>query len=203
MVPIHPGGAPPRAGRPRDPQVAAAIEAAALDLVARHGFDAVSMERIAAEAGVGKQTIYRRWATKSDLLFDAVRHRVDAVPDPPDTGSLRGDLLARFATDSTKLYDENRAVLGVVAALPGHVDLGRRIRALTEGVTRRHARLLLDRAAAREEIAPAVEADPFPLLAVEAMIIGLTVIDAGQVDEAFVRRAVEELLLPALQRLAT
>jgi AcrR family transcriptional regulator len=36
---------------------------------------------------VGKQTIYRRWTTKADLLLDAVRHRIDAVPNPPDTGS--------------------------------------------------------------------------------------------------------------------
>jgi hypothetical protein len=94
-------------------------------------------------------------------------------------------------------------VHGVVAALPGQVDLGRRIHALTEGLAPRHARLLLQRAADRGEIAPAIEADPFPLLAVEAMIIGLAVLDSGQVDEAFVRRAVEELLLPALQRLTT
>jgi len=78
-----------RPGRPRSEQAEAAILDAVLGLFAAEvGYDDMSMEMIAAAAGVGKATIYRRWPNKEALLIDAIRRRmypVEAEPPPPGT----------------------------------------------------------------------------------------------------------------------
>src|SRR5438270_13606031 len=83
---------PSRGGRPRDPSRDGVIRAAILCLLAEVGYGALTMDAVAAEAGVGKATIYRRWRTKEDLVVDTISdlHRGEALP--PDTGSLEGDL---------------------------------------------------------------------------------------------------------------
>ena len=53
----------------------------------------MSMDAVAARAGVGKATIYRRWAGKAPLVLDTVRARGFELVDVPDTGTLRGDLI--------------------------------------------------------------------------------------------------------------
>jgi AcrR family transcriptional regulator len=85
--------APRAPGRPRDACVDRKIIAAVLDLLAEGtGFAALSIEAVAARAGVGKATIYRRWTSKEDLLLDAVRAL--KTPQPPIAGrSLREDLI--------------------------------------------------------------------------------------------------------------
>src|SRR3712207_5473935 len=61
-----------RGGRPRDPSRDDAIRAAILRLLAEVGYGALTMDAVAAEAGVGKATIYRRWRTKHDLVVDTI-----------------------------------------------------------------------------------------------------------------------------------
>jgi AcrR family transcriptional regulator len=78
-------------GRPRSEKAEQAILAATLRLVARVGLAGTTIEGVAAEAGVGKTTIYRRWKTKTDLILAATAAMVPPE-ELPDTGSLRGDL---------------------------------------------------------------------------------------------------------------
>jgi AcrR family transcriptional regulator len=80
-------------GRPRSEEADRAILAATLKMVAAHGVTATTIEGIAAEAGVGKTTIYRRWQSKNDLIVAAVAQMAPRG-DPPDTGTLYGDLKA-------------------------------------------------------------------------------------------------------------
>jgi AcrR family transcriptional regulator len=80
-------------GRPRSEEADRAILAATLKMVAAHGVTATTIEGIAAEAGVGKTTIYRRWQSKNDLIVAAVAEMAPRG-DPPDTGTLYGDLKA-------------------------------------------------------------------------------------------------------------
>ena len=63
---------PSRGGRPRDPSRDGVIRAAILRLLADVGYGALTMDAVAAEAGVGKATIYRRWRTKEELVVDTV-----------------------------------------------------------------------------------------------------------------------------------
>ncbi|MCM3885715.1 TetR/AcrR family transcriptional regulator, partial [Frankia sp. R82] len=82
-------------GRPRDPRTDEAIIAAALQELATVGFTGLSMEAVAAGAGVGKATVYRRWPTKDALIGDALDTlAADDDVDTIETGSLRDDLVA-------------------------------------------------------------------------------------------------------------
>jgi AcrR family transcriptional regulator len=82
-----------RPGRPRSPEAHAAILRAALELAVEGGLRGLSMEAIAARAGVGKATIYRRWKSKEALFAEAIA-LIALNPEVPDTGSVRGDFEA-------------------------------------------------------------------------------------------------------------
>ncbi|MGH2498216.1 MAG: TetR/AcrR family transcriptional regulator [Ktedonobacteraceae bacterium] len=82
-----------KAGRPRSAESHQAILQATIELLTEEGFESMSIEAIAARAGVGKTTIYRRWATKADLVIDALEILRSEVP-LIDTGDLRSDLIA-------------------------------------------------------------------------------------------------------------
>jgi AcrR family transcriptional regulator len=82
--------------RPRSAESHAAILQAALELVVEDGLQGTTIEGIAARAGVGKATIYRRWKTKQELFTEALRTIAFRLPDP-DTGSLRDDIVGVIA----------------------------------------------------------------------------------------------------------
>jgi AcrR family transcriptional regulator len=72
---------------------------AALEVLAEHGYDGMTIDMVAARVATARATVYRRWASKADLVVDAVAHlsRSDVGPaELPDTGTLRGDLIARI-----------------------------------------------------------------------------------------------------------
>lgn len=85
---------PPGRGRPRDAHVHQAILDATRGLLTERGYDGVTMDRVAADAGVGKQTVYRRWPSKAPLVAEAV---LDAYGPGesfplPNTGDIAADL---------------------------------------------------------------------------------------------------------------
>ncbi len=87
--------APRQVGRPRDPRVDAAIVDATLQLLADNGYAALTMEAVAALAGVGKATLYRRYAGKEQLVIDAVA----TLSEPAEVvqgASVRDELVARL-----------------------------------------------------------------------------------------------------------
>ncbi len=79
-------------GRPRSTQVHEAILQSTLQLLAESGYERMSIEAVAAHAGVGKTTIYRRWSSKEELVVDALAS-VKHQPEVPDSGSVREDIL--------------------------------------------------------------------------------------------------------------
>jgi AcrR family transcriptional regulator len=84
-------------GRPRSVQAHKAIIDATLELLAEEGFQGLSIEAVAARAGVGKTTIYRRWSSKEELVMEAIRQVQIDVP-VMDTGNFRNDLAALLKT---------------------------------------------------------------------------------------------------------
>lgn len=83
----------PARGRPRDPAIDDAILDATLVLLARSGVRGTSMEKVAAEAGVSKVTIYSRYSSKADLIGSALAHlRIGDLPST--TGDTEDDLVA-------------------------------------------------------------------------------------------------------------
>ena len=95
-------------GRPRSERADEAIVDAALALVTVEGFDRLSMDAVAARAGVSKATIYRRWPSKEALVIDAIARRID-----PFAGDEPGGVRERLV----RLLDN------VVAT--SHSDIGR------------------------------------------------------------------------------
>ena len=89
-------------GRPRSARAQQAIVDAVLDLLAEgHTVEALSIEAVAARAGVGKATIYRRWPGKEALLVDAVGRLKGPLPTPAG-GSVRADLIALLSPGPKK-----------------------------------------------------------------------------------------------------
>ena len=90
-------------GRPRDPEADRAILQATLKLLTDQGYAGMSVEGVASEAGVGKTTIYRRYASKEELAAAAVESLREAWGPPPNTGSARTDIIEMLVQVHTAL----------------------------------------------------------------------------------------------------
>ncbi|MBB3329100.1 TetR/AcrR family transcriptional regulator [Microlunatus antarcticus] len=186
-------------GRPRDPAREAAILEAVLALVSEVGYARLSMEAVARRAGASKATVYRRWATKRDLVVAAVKAGPASAELVVDTGSLRGDLLALCEhLLRTLRSSEGGLVLGLLQAGLEDPEL---CRLLEETVGPTGAALppeVLDRAVARGEVPE--NADPFAFEEVTGSVLILRVLNGLPVDQAYLEHLVDAVLLPALAR---
>jgi AcrR family transcriptional regulator len=185
-----------RLDRSRDP----AILNAALAALTEHGYDATSMNDIAARAGVGKAAIYRRWSSKAALITDVLVHwRPDLMSDDaPDTGSLTGDfdlLVERAARNDDELIS-NDLVLRVALEATHDPELASALDDLMLHKGRRVVTAILTQAAARGE----VSADrDWSLIADALTAMGLMRVISGQtVDAKFLRQVIDTLVLPAV-----
>jgi AcrR family transcriptional regulator len=146
----------PSRGRPRSERARTAILDAAGELLIEHGLPAVSMDTVAARAGVSKATIYRWWPTKEMLAMDSLYHEWSGVPAPRDTGSLRGDLRGLFRPWVREVA--RRPYGMVIAALLTQAQAGPRFaeeyRARFVEPRRDQARTIFARAIDRGEIGP-------------------------------------------------
>jgi AcrR family transcriptional regulator len=179
----------------RSEQARRSVLHAADGLLVEHGFAQLTIEGIAARAGVAKQTIYRWWSSKTDVLMDAFVE--DAAEDlqPPDTGDLGQDLrghlhaLARFLTDS-----DAGAVFRALAGQAQHdADLAQRLRAEHLSHQRARDRLPLERAVERGELPRGTDID----LAVDQLVgpIYYRVLVTGQpVPESFTDALIDAVL---------
>jgi AcrR family transcriptional regulator len=144
----------PSRGRPRSEKSRSAILEAAAELFLDRGLGAVSMDEIAARAGVSKATIYRWWPTKEALALDALYREWENVPPVRDTGSLRGDLLL-LLRPWARLAGQRPYARVIAALLTGaHTDpaFAREYRARFVEPRRDRARAIFRRAIERGEI---------------------------------------------------
>ncbi|MDW5326721.1 TetR/AcrR family transcriptional regulator [Plantactinospora sp. KLBMP9567] len=149
-------------GRPRQPALDERILRVTREALSRDGYAALGMETVAAAAGVGKQTLYRRWPRKPLLVFDAVfGGGTEAESMLPDTGTLAGDLAAvvraqqRMYTDAATIA-LLRGLLADCLADPGLLDQfqHRLVRPRLASLT-----TVISRAAARGELREDVSAE--------------------------------------------
>ncbi len=80
------------------------------------GYDGLSMAAIAAQAGVSKATIYRRWANKAAVVASAVEHQATGTPPEPRGGELRDDLLEVLQWLAQQIAEQDMAMLAAVLA---------------------------------------------------------------------------------------
>lgn len=143
----------PRSGRRRDPACDDAIHAATLAELVEHGYVGLSIERVAARAGVGKATIYRRYPNKAKLVVDAVR--VGACIDDflPDTGDLGADLASILGRMLDRLRGpDGKVLVAFQAARVRHPELAAEFERSVIGNKRRHVRKLLRAAVERGDL---------------------------------------------------
>ena len=132
-----------------------AIHTATLEELADAGYAAFVVDRVARRARVGRASLYRRWSGKHELIAAAVASSLPPLDDPPDTGSLRGDLVACFERMHGLLDGPGTLAFQALAAElhdPGHSAL---IVLLREQVLEPRLQRVLDvllRGAARGEI---------------------------------------------------
>ncbi|MEV4600061.1 TetR/AcrR family transcriptional regulator [Amycolatopsis sp. NPDC049253] len=148
-----------RYGRSEDAR--RAVLEAADDLLVEHGFAGLTIERIAAAAGVAKQTIYRWWPSKVDILLDALGDDLAEELVPPDHGDLRRDLREHLAAVATFLTTADagavfRALIGQAQHDP---ELAARLRAEQIHGQHERDRLPFERAVARGELPADTELD--------------------------------------------
>lgn len=142
-------------GRPRSEPARQAILAAATDLMLARGMPAVSVDAIADRAGVSKATIYRWWPTKETLALDALYEQLaEPFPDPPDTGTLRGDLGALLGdwTGRVRGRPYGRVIGTLLTEAATDAAFGELYRERFVEPRRAQARAIFARAIARGEI---------------------------------------------------
>jgi len=151
-------GAAPR-GRPRSPEADRAILAATVELLAERGLAAMSIEEVAARAGVGKTTIYRRWPSKGLLALDAFVASFREEQAQPDTGTLRGDMLSalRAWVRAVTQTPMGSMLTGLIAEAQHDPELRGAWRDRVLEPLREQHRIMLDRAIARGEIAASAD----------------------------------------------
>ena len=109
----------------RSPEARRAILDAAISLISERGYANVTIEAIAASAGVGKTTIYRWWPSKGELSLEAINDRVGEAIDFPDTGDIEADLRHQLLEVARVLDGEIGVVFrGVVAEAQSTPSVG-------------------------------------------------------------------------------
>ena len=181
-------------GRPRSAEADRAILRAAVDLLADEGYGGVTMEGVAARAGVGKATVYRRWPCKSALVVDAVTACRESGSQPPDTGSAREDLLffVRGFMHHLRTSDAGRVMPALVAELSRNPELAAEFR---DGfVHPRRAKVLeaVRRGVERGEVRAGVDAE---LVAdgVVALLMHRYLVTGMEIDDDLPERIVDVL----------
>jgi AcrR family transcriptional regulator len=189
----HGRGERRRPGRPRSEHADHAIMTAVLDLFAESGPAAVCIEQVAARAGVGKATIYRRWPGKEEMLLDALGTLSAPLPVPQGR-SVRADLIALLDAVGKEAADPRRARL--FALLQGEGLRYPRLRArYLETVVQPRRELVasvLRRGVATGELREDTDVDAAVFLLNGAVLASMH--GQARIEARYARRIVEELL---------
>jgi AcrR family transcriptional regulator len=176
--------------------------AVTLRLLQEHGYERLTLDDVAATGRASKATMYRRWPTKAELVLAAFIEGVSQDAVPPDTGSLRDDLIAigdTVCAQSKEHAGTLRAVLGEVSRDPALNDamqeqLFDQRRAMMKQVVKR----AVDRGEICADVANSELWDLLP-----GYLIYRTVIQNRLPTRRTVRTLVDDMIMPSLTRPAT
>jgi AcrR family transcriptional regulator len=183
-----------RPGRPRDARADEAILDAAVEILAEQGPSGFTVDAVAARAGVGKATIYRRWPSRGALLLDTAHHRIGLEPTDPDTGSVTEDMVRILVELGQKLRGTPAGrVLPVVMSEAAVNPEMRPILAAFVADRRRLPTAIIERGVARGELPE--DTDVQLLLDVAGGTVFFRVLLSDEpVDELVVRAVVERVV---------
>jgi AcrR family transcriptional regulator len=152
---------PAKRGRPRSERSHRAILEAANEILEERGFDDLTMDEVAQRAKVSKATIYRRWPTKGTLVFEAFSATFLERQPLPDTGSLRGDLLAalRGWIKAVKGTVTGRTLVGLIGEVQRDPELAEVWRDHFVMPVRARHLVMINRSVERGEISADVDSE--------------------------------------------
>lgn len=183
-----------RKGRPRSSEAHRRILDAAQELLSEEGFSDLRLEHVAARAGVGKATIYRRWGSKEALAQELLAELAGPHIAVAETGDTRAELLATVTNPMRAVTDTPfgpviRALLSQIAVNP---TLGDPFRATVVQARRDEVGRVIARGIARGDLRP----DADPAIATELLVgpVYFRLMFGGDLDDAFARRVVEAVL---------
>ncbi|MFB7085479.1 TetR/AcrR family transcriptional regulator [Streptomyces sp. NPDC056296] len=181
------------------PEREAELYEAVLDLLREVGYDALTMDAVAARTRSSKATLYRQWGGKPELVVKAIRHNKPEKIGDIDTGSLRGDLHALMAHEDDCTMEQNSALMrGVAMAIHQNPDLRQAFREQLIEPEMVEFQRLLQRAIDRGEI----RADCPALDFLVPMLVGgfatRTLLEDQPPTRAFLTSYIDAVILPAL-----
>ncbi len=168
---------------------------AVLDVLRETGYERLTVDAVVARARASKQTVYRRWPSKADLVAAAFANAVPDALEPPDTGSLREDLLALLDSLRLELNSLGDVIAGLIGELRRDSELASAMRTGYLDSRSRAVHTVFERARARAELAENVDIElVWPL--VPATLFFRSLINNETVDGELIRRLVDEVVLP-------
>ncbi|MET0785000.1 MAG: TetR/AcrR family transcriptional regulator [Leifsonia flava] len=201
MTQLDEPAAPTKLGRKRDHTRDPEILDAALDVLAETGYDGMTIDMVAARAKAGKATVYRRWSSKAELVVDAVAcmKRTDLDVDHlPDTGTLRGDLVAMIKPRSIEDAEKKLQIMaGLVSMISRDPGLAEAVNAAIVEPRVSVNRTFLRRAIERGEIAADCDVETLALLS-PSMASYRVLIEQKPVDREFLLALIDGVILPAV-----
>lgn len=188
-------------GRRRDPGRDAAILDAAIEVLAESGYEGMTMDMVASRAKAGKATVYRRWSSKAELILEAVTHLKRSQVDLerlPDTGTLRGDLLALFKPQSVEEAEHKmRVMAGLASVLLQNPQLAEAGDAAIVQPWAVVNRVLMKRALERGEISERADINALSQV-LPSMAAYRALIQRKPFDLEFLTALIDGVLLPAM-----
>ncbi len=200
----HPSQCGPLAGafeprRRRGQVLESAIFDAVVDQLGTVGYGGLTMEGVAAAAHTGKAALYRRWPSKEELVVDALQHRMPALDDPPDTGSVRNDVLALLGRVAHTVNSPTGCAISSLLSDPlRDPDFLRMVHARVIEPRKSMMMNLLRRGAERGEVRP----DAITPLVAEvgpAMVIYHFLTEGPPVRPRTVKAIVDQVVVPMLR----
>ncbi|WP_316741998.1 TetR/AcrR family transcriptional regulator [Streptomyces sp. MK7] len=197
-APVEPVLAPGRRSR-ITPEREAELYEAVLDLLREVGYDALTMDAVAARTRSSKATLYRQWGGKAELVVRAVRHGKPGQLDQIDTGSLRSDLHALVSREDDCGMAQNSALMrGLAMAMHGNDDLRQAFREQLIEPEMAEFQRLLRRAVDRGEIRENRPALDFVVHMLAGGFVVRALIEDQPPTQAFLRSYIDAVVLPAL-----
>ena len=171
---------------------------AAIEVLADVGYDRLTMDAVAHRAKASKATLYRRWNSKAKLVVEALA-RTKGVPDVPDTGDLRSDLLSAFCGMGGLADHDTTATLGaVLTAVSTDPEFACEFRAQVVEPKARVSRTIFERARDRGELRADIDLD-IVVPALAGIVLHRVFLFGDTPEPALIQRAVDQIILPAVR----
>jgi AcrR family transcriptional regulator len=176
-----------------------AILRAAYELLGEVGYAGLRFDAVAARARASKATLYRHWSGRAQLAVDAIRCCHASLELVPDTGTLRGDLVAWFTAMAEATAGADGPLLaGLVMAMHNDPELAAELRTLRASKAPT-AETICSRALARGELRPGYNAGLIDEIVPGQLFMHRFAL-GGELDAAFIDHLVDDIILPLLQR---